>query len=101
MAQDRQPLVVLKTSNGIVQARPGVGAITFQLFSGSFTVSSNSSLLTSDRLYYWFISFYFARMEDWTRIGKVLKLHLKIISFAKNEPSAMNENRHEGERFTE
>ena len=34
-------------------------------------------------------------------MGKVLKLHLNIISFANNEPSALNENRREGERSTE
>ena len=32
MEQDRRPLVVLKMSNGVIWARPGVGAITFLLF---------------------------------------------------------------------
>ena len=48
--QDRQPLVVLKMSNGIVLARPGVGAITCSLFSICFTVSTKSSSLTSDTM---------------------------------------------------
>ena len=48
--QDRQPLVVLKMSNGVVRARPGVGAITFSLFSICFTVSTKSSSLTSDTM---------------------------------------------------
>ena len=47
---DHQPLVVLKMSNGIVQVRPGVGAITFSLFSICFTVSTKSSSLTSDTM---------------------------------------------------
>ena len=82
-------MVVLKTSNGIVQARPGVGAITFSLFYCFHQV-----IVTHIR-YYGFVTIYFARMEHCTRIGKALKLHLKIISFAKTEPSAMNENRRE------
>ena len=49
MAQDRRPLLVLKTLNGVIWPTGGVGAITFRLFSSSFTVSSNSSSLTSDR----------------------------------------------------
>ena len=48
--QDRQPLVVLKTSNGIVRVRPGVGTITFSLFSVYFTVSTKSSSLTSNTM---------------------------------------------------
>ena len=48
--QDCQPLVVLKMLNGIIRARPGVGAITFSLFSICFTVSTRSSSLTSDTM---------------------------------------------------
>ena len=40
--------------------------------------------------YYGLVTIYFARMEHCTHIGKALKIHLKIISFAKTEPSAMN-----------
>ena len=40
--QDRRPLVVFKTSDGIVWPGPGVGAITFSLFSICFTVSIKS-----------------------------------------------------------
>ena len=50
MEQDRRPLVVLKMSNGIIRVRPGVGAITFSLFSICFTVSTKSSSLTSDTM---------------------------------------------------
>ena len=48
--QDCRPLVVLKMSNGIVRVRPGVGVITFSLFSICFTVSTKSSSLTSDTM---------------------------------------------------
>ena len=48
--QECQPLVVLKMSNGVVRARPGVGVITFSLFSICFTVSIKSSSLTSDTM---------------------------------------------------
>ena len=48
--QDRQPLVVLKTWNGVVRVRPGVGGITFSLFSICFTVFTKSLSLTSDTM---------------------------------------------------
>ena len=48
--QERRQLVVLKTLNGIVRARPGVGAIIFSLFSICFSVSTKSSSLTSDTM---------------------------------------------------
>ena len=94
--QEHRPLVVLKTSNGIVWVRPGVGAITFSLFSMFYCL--HQIIITHIR-YYGFGTIYFVQMEHRTRIGKALKLHLKILSFAKTEPSAMNENRCEGKRL--
>ena len=49
--------------------------------------------------YYGFLAIYFAQMEHGTRIGKALKLHLKLISLTKNKPSAINEKWREGERM--
>ena len=48
--QDHRPLVVLKMSNGVIRARPGVGAIKCSLFSICFTVSIKSLSLTSDTM---------------------------------------------------
>ena len=48
--QNHQPVVVLKMSNGIIWVRPGVGVITFSLYSICFTVSTKSSSLTSDTM---------------------------------------------------
>ena len=48
-------------------------------------------VIITDIGYNGFVAIYFAQMEHWTRIGKALKLHLKLISLAKFGPSAMNE----------
>ena len=48
--QDCWPLVILKMSYGIVRLGPGIGVITFSLFSICFTVSIKSSSLTSDTM---------------------------------------------------
>ena len=48
--EDCHPLVVLRTSNGIVRLVCGVGVITFSLFSICFTVSIKSSSFTSDTM---------------------------------------------------
>ena len=94
--QEHRPLVVLKMSNGVVWARPGVGVITFSLFSMFYCLHQ---IIIAHIRYYGFVTIDFVQMEHLTCIGKTLKLHLKILSFAKTEPSAMNENRCEGERL--
>ena len=95
--QECQSLVVLKTSNGIVRARPGVGGN--YIFTFFYLFYCLHQIIITHIRYYGFVTIYFARMEHCTCIGKALKLHLKILSFAKTEPSAMNENRREGKRL--
>ena len=85
--QERRPLVVLKMSNGVIRARPGVGAITF-----FYLFHCLHQIIVTHIRYYGFVTTYFAWMEHCIRIAKALKLHLKLFSFAKTEPSAMNKN---------
>ena len=69
------------------------------IFTFFYLFYSLHQIIVAHIRYYGFVTIYFARMEHCTCIGKDLKLHLKISSFAKTEPSAMNENGREGERL--